>query len=261
MKVFLVLEETSFYQPDFVAKLLRNKAYTYVGAALVTKIPPKGNIEAYFKKHWYYLTIMEIFKLGIKTLVSIINNYFSFVKKDATFHSVSAVLKYYKVDYIEVHYDIHKEVYLDFIRSKEPDVIISSNPLIFKKKILSIPKICAINRHASLLPAYAGLLPVMHAYRQGEEYVGVTLHTMDTKIDGGTVLSQGKIKIQEGDTVDTLYQKCFDISADLCFQALEKIKSGHWQNGHIKSNIIPSYFAFPTKDQWSEFRKRKGKMI
>jgi len=40
------------------------KDHQYVGAALVKKVPAKHNIEKYMRTHWYYLTPMELLKLG-----------------------------------------------------------------------------------------------------------------------------------------------------------------------------------------------------
>lgn len=261
MKVFLVLEETSFYQPNFVAELLQNQAYQFVGAALVTKVPPKYSLGKYLQKNWHYLNMKEFirlvhtrFKLELKSRL--------IRKSQAKKHyNVASVLKAFDVDFVKVTYNINEEKYVNFIASKEPDVILSSNPLLFKSKILSLPKICCINRHSSLLPAYKGLLPVFHAYRKEEEYTGVTIHTMERKIDAGVILAQGKIKIEPSDTVTTLYQKCFDISAGLCFEALERIREGQVEDIMSQNEMKPSYYSFPTKEDWGDFRKRKGKFI
>ena len=64
----------------------------------------------------------------------------------------------------------------------------------FIKKILSIPKICSINRHAGLLPSYKSLWPIFHAYKNKEKYVGFSIHLMKEKIDDGKVISQQKVK-------------------------------------------------------------------
>ncbi len=226
MKVFLVLEETSFYQPTFVAELLQNQAYEFVGAALVTKVPPKYSLGKYLQKNWHYLNMKELIRLVNTRLKLELKS--RLIRKNQTkkHYNVASVLKAFTVDFVKVEYNINKEEYVKFIASKEPDVILSSNPLLFKSEILSIPKICCINRHSSILPGYKGLLPVFHAYRKGEEYTGVTIHTMEKKIDAGVILAQGKVNIEPGDTIDTLYQKCFQISARLCFEALERIRVG-----------------------------------
>jgi len=139
------------------------------------------------------------------------------------------------------------------------DVIISSNPLYFGKEILSIPSKCCINRHSALLPSYGGLWPVFQAFRSGEKYVGVSVHIMDKKIDAGCVLSYKKIEIGKGDSLADLYEKCFDISAELVCDALDKIRSANYASP--EEQFSPSYFSFPTKSHWVQFRKMNGRFI
>lgn len=257
MRVFLIIDETNFYHPEFAAELINNKEYEYVGAALVTK----SILMDYMQKNWHFLKFSELARLSLKQIELKAKDKLLSKKKRQAFYSVSSVLDYYGIDYFEVERDIHTEEYLNFIRSKAPDVIISSNSLILRKKLLSIPKICSINRHSSLLPAYGGIWPVFHAYRKGEEFVGVTIHTMESKVDEGIILAQRKIKIEPHDVVDSLYKKCFDVSAEACFEALEKIRSGKYKESHIPPVHTPSYYSFPTKADWMEFRAKNGKFI
>jgi hypothetical protein len=39
--IFFIIDETSFYHPDFLSDFLRKTTDTVVGIALVTKIPKK----------------------------------------------------------------------------------------------------------------------------------------------------------------------------------------------------------------------------
>lgn len=260
MNLFLIIDETRFYHPDFVADFLKKTKDLVVGAGLVTKIPDKNRIENYLVKNWSYLTISEITKLFYRKRYLALKDLFSERAFDKPFYSVKSVLEFFKIDYFDVEYDINKRFYLDKIIEKKPDVIISSNSLIFKNEILKrIPRICCINRHSALLPSYGGLWPVFQAYRNGEQYTGVTVHTMEAKIDTGTVLAQKQIKIGDTDTVADLYEKCFAISADVIIEALEKIKNNDFSSCEEKTT--PSYFSFPTKEHWIEFRAKGGKFI
>jgi len=261
MKVFLVLEETSFYQPNFVAELLQNKHYEFVGAALITKVPPKYSLDRYLRKHWYYLNTRELLRLVNIQVELELKKRLIQKSTNRDYYDTASVIKAFNLPFIKVEYNINKKEYIEFIASKSPDVILSSNPLILKEKILHIPKLGCINRHSSLLPGNKGLLPVFHSYRKGEAFTGVTIHTMEKEIDGGAILSQAKIKIEKSDTVFSLYQKCFDISAQLCFEALEKIRLGQLEGMTSQNETAPSYHSFPTKEEWQEFRKRKGKFI
>lgn len=257
MKVFLIIDETNFYHPNFVAELIRNDQYEFVGAALVTK----SILMDYMKKNWHFLKLSELVRLSLKQIELSAKDKLLPKKKNRPFYSVSAVFNHFGIEYFEVEKDIHKEEYLNFIKAKEPDVIISASSLILRKKLLNIPKIGCINRHTSLLPSYGGIWPVFHAYRKGEAFVGVTIHTMSEKVDDGIILVQKKIKIEPADSVDDLYKKSFDISAEACFEALEKLRARQLEELDESNQYAPSYYSFPTKEDWKEFREKKGKFV
>lgn len=259
MRIFLVTDETRFYHPNFVARLIEKTEDVVVGAALVTKIPGKNSLRKYVRKHWYYYKLIEILKLVLFDLIFAIKDYFHFEKAGNDFFSVKRVYQYYNIDYINVEYDINRKEYLNYIRGKEPDVILSSNSLIFKDDLLKIPKICCLNRHSGLLPSYGGLWPVFQAYRNGEQNLGVSVHIMGKSIDKGPVLAQELVKIEEADTISKLYTKCFNLSVKVVLRSLEKVRNKDFSD--CSKVNISSYYSFPTKEHWKEFRRRNGRFI
>jgi len=211
------------------------------------------------KSHWYYLRANELLKLGLLYIVLNIKCALGYLFNIGIFCSVRSVYKYFGIKYFEVEYDINQKKYINAIKYVKPDVIVSSNSLFFKEEILNIPTKCCINRHSSLLPSYGGLWPVFQACRNGEKFVGVSVHTMGNSIDNGIILGQKKISVKESDTVYKLYQKCFNISADVVLGALKRIKN----NDYVPKNTLysPSYFSFPKKVHWKEFRNRNKRFI
>jgi methionyl-tRNA formyltransferase len=258
MRIYIVIDEESFYHPRFLNKFLKNTEDSVVGCALVTKVPAKHNIETYLKTNWYFLKITEIIKLAYLKYRSKVLDSFGFHSKDR-FYSVKSVLKFFQINFIEVQNSINQKKYLDVIRKAKPDVIVSSNFLIFGEELLKIPSICCINRHSSLLPSYGGLWPVFQAYRAGEAFTGASVHIMGKKIDQGIVLTFRKIPIEKGISLASLYEHAFDISADILIEALDKIRSGDWSSQD--EGRIPSYYSFPRKEHWKQFRERGGRFI
>jgi methionyl-tRNA formyltransferase len=116
-----------------------------------------------------------------------------------------------------------------------------------------------VNRHSALLPAYGGLWPVFQAYRCNEQHVGVSVHVMGEKIDRGLVLAQHRIPVEETDTLFDLYRKCFAASSDVLLQALDKVRERNLTQ--CETDQAQSYFSFPTKEHWAEFRARGGRFI
>ncbi|MCK4534738.1 MAG: hypothetical protein KAT81_04345, partial [Syntrophobacterales bacterium] len=52
---------------------------------------------------------------------------------------------------------------------------------IFGTNILAVPKIACINCHPAKLPKYRGFWPILLAMINGDEPIGVTVHTMTKK--------------------------------------------------------------------------------
>ncbi len=258
MKIFLVIEEADFYQPNFVHDLLSNTRYTWVGAALVTKVKPRNSFQNYMAAHWYYLTLPELFRMATKKIRHELIRRRILPAPHGLFDSVRQALEHHSIPFFEAHYNINQPCYLDQIRALSPDIILSSNSLIFGTELLNLPPLGCINRHSALLPAYGGVWPVFQALRCGEEYVGVTVHRMSPQVDRGEILSRITIPTAH-DTVDALYQKCFSCSAQAVFTALENLQTPGFTA--LPPHCPPSYFSFPTRRHWQQFRRMRKRFI
>jgi phosphoribosylglycinamide formyltransferase-1 len=64
-----------------------------------------------------------------------------------------------------------------------------------------------INLHPSLLPKFPGLDAIGQALRSGESQTGCTVHYVTAAVDGGPILEQATVQIDEGETYDSLAQK------------------------------------------------------
>jgi methionyl-tRNA formyltransferase len=113
------------------------------------------------------------------------------------------------------------------IETHKPDIIVVvAFGHIIPKNILAIPKIAAINIHASLLPKYRGPAPIQWAIINGEPETGVTTMLMDEGLDTGDILLSSKIKIFSDDTSGTLHDRLANLSADVLIQTIERIETG-----------------------------------
>lgn len=193
-------------------------------------------------------------------LLSIKKIFFNYTKqifsKFNIFFSVKLVLLKFNIDFFEIEFDINKIKYLKKIYEINPDLIISSCSLIFYNKILSLPKFGCINRHSSLLPNNGGLYPIFHAISKGEQYSGITIHYMTSKIDQGKILAQKKI-LNRDNNLSKIYKDCFLKSSELILLAINNLENKRY----LKEKYKKSYNSFPNNDDWKAFRKNKGKFI
>jgi len=108
-----------------------------------------------------------------------------------------------------------------------PDIIITcAYGQIIPEELLKYPKYKCINVHGSLLPKLRGGAPIHHAIIDGESETGITIMYMDKKMDAGDIISQRKIKIENNDNLDTLYEKMSYLGRDLLMDTLESIIDG-----------------------------------
>lgn len=64
-----------------------------------------------------------------------------------------------------------------------------------------------INLHPSLLPSFPGLDGIGQALRRGVKITGCTVHYVTLDVDGGPILDQAAVRIEEADTGETLAAK------------------------------------------------------
>jgi phosphoribosylglycinamide formyltransferase 1 len=84
----------------------------------------------------------------------------------------------------------------------------------------------AINVHPSLLPAYPGIDAVGQALAAGASETGVTIHFLDEGIDSGPIILQETVRIEPGDTAETLYERIRTVEHRLLPEAVRLYLAG-----------------------------------
>jgi phosphoribosylglycinamide formyltransferase-1 len=64
-----------------------------------------------------------------------------------------------------------------------------------------------VNLHPSLLPSFPGLDAIGQAFRRGVKVTGCTVHLVSSEVDGGPILDQAVVRIDETDTLESLESK------------------------------------------------------
>ena len=106
-------------------------------------------------------------------------------------------------------YDSRADWDLDLRRqlsAHEPDVVVSAGFM----KILGPAVLAAypvLNTHPALLPSFAGAHGVRDALAHGVRVTGCTCHWVDDGVDTGPIVDQRAVRVETGDTVETLHER------------------------------------------------------
>lgn len=86
-----------------------------------------------------------------------------------------------------------------------------------------------INVHPSLLPAFPGLDAIGQALAHGARVTGVTVHLVDDQLDGGPILAQAPVPIEDDDTPTTLAARIHEVEHELYPQTVRRFLTEPWR--------------------------------
>lgn len=116
---------------------------------------------------------------------------------------------------------------MEKIMEIKPDLIVTAAfGQFLPTKLLNVPRLGAINVHASLLPKYRGGAPVHYALINGETETGVSIMYMEKKMDAGDIISQKSLPITRADDVGTLFDRLSLLGRDLLMETIPHIIDG-----------------------------------
>jgi methionyl-tRNA formyltransferase len=160
-------------------------------------------------------------------------------------YSIESLTKAYGIPCFKLRTLNDPEV-LRLVGKLNPDLVINQAQVILRKRFLEIPKIGTLNRHASLLPKYRGMMAPFWSLYHNERVSGVSIHFVDEQIDHGPIVIQKVVPVKRFDTFLGLLNRIFDITPDAMLEAIEKISRGNYQQ-----NLLPNddseatYFSKP----------------
>ena len=97
-----------------------------------------------------------------------------------------------------------------------PDLVVLAGFMrVLKPGFLSAFAGKIINLHPSLLPSFPGLDAIGQAWRRGVKLTGCTVHYVTSQVDGGPIIDQAAVRIEPGDTLETLTAKLHDAEHSL----------------------------------------------
>jgi len=80
-----------------------------------------------------------------------------------------------------------------------------------------------LNIHPSLLPRYPGLAPQRRALEAGDAESGCTVHRVDEGTDTGPTVLQKRVRIEPGDTEETLAARILEAEHEAYPEAINRV--------------------------------------
>jgi methionyl-tRNA formyltransferase len=111
---------------------------------------------------------------------------------------------------------------LELLKSLDFDYLVSNCwKYIVPEEYLHCANDISINMHRSLLPLYKGLKPIRRMLANNEKEGGLTVHEMTKDLDSGRILYQYKIKIEDFDNENSVFQKLYPIQYECMKKGIE----------------------------------------
>ena len=142
---------------------------------------------------------------------------------------------------------------LERIGAASPDLlVVVAYGQIIPRSVLSLPRLGAINVHASLLPRWRGAAPINRAILAGDWKTGVSIMKMDEQLDHGPVLAVRETPIAEGEDAATLTTRLAELGADLLVETLENFDSmTAVAQDHVQATVAPRLNKVEGELEWS----------
>ncbi len=104
--------------------------------------------------------------------------------------------------------------------------VVAAYGQILKAPFLAIPRLGAINIHASLLPRHRGAAPINYAILAGDTESGVSIFQIEPKLDAGPVWGMVSTPIGPKETAGQLEDRLSVLGAELVLQVVDQIEHG-----------------------------------
>lgn len=128
--------------------------------------------------------------------------------------------------------DINSEETAKGVKQVEPDLIIDHGTSLVKNHIIDLAPL-ALNLHWGLSPYYRGVMCTHQALLNWDtQNIGVTIHKLAKKIDGGDVLGQSRLEIEATDNIHRITSRLSWHGTEILIRVIRHMKEGKELNFH-----------------------------
>lgn len=132
-----------------------------------------------------------------------------------------------KAEGVPCFYERPEDVFESLYREEQPLLLISAiNERIIPEKVLEKETIRAVNLHQALLPAHPGRNAEAWAIYEQDEKSGITWHDVVKQVDGGGILIQKEIGLDESITAWQLFRKQIECAYEAYTEIFDALIDG-----------------------------------
>jgi len=118
--------------------------------------------------------------------------------------------------------------YVDAIKASGADLVVLAGFMrVIKDTFLNAFPRRIINLHPSLLPSFKGLNGIGQAFDYGVKVTGCTVHYVTGELDGGPIIDQQAVRIEDSDTLESLERKIHAAEHQLLPAVVKKLAEGN----------------------------------
>ncbi len=125
--------------------------------------------------------------------------------------------------------------------TEQPDLLLDHGTSIVKGHILDTAPL-ALNLHWGLSPYYRGTRCTEWALSNWDPYnIGVTIHKLAKRIDGGDILAQQRASVSIGDSAASINMQLTKLGTDLVIDIVERLKNGasfHYSTQDVSKGLL-----------------------
>jgi methionyl-tRNA formyltransferase len=113
---------------------------------------------------------------------------------------------------------------IDALTRVQPDVVVDHGTTLLREPVIeSVPLI--LNLHWGLSPYYRGVTCTDWALARWDPYsIGVTIHKISKRIDGGDIVVQGRANVEAHDTAHSINCQLTALGTDLVARSLARLQ-------------------------------------
>ena len=155
---------------------------------------------------------------------------------------------------IEVLNNINAEEGLARLVATAPDLVLSIRyGGILKDAAIAVARHGVLNLHSGLLPRYRGVMATFFAMLNGEDEIGMTLHSIcDAGIDTGDVIGTTRVALEPQHSYWWNVLQLYPAGVTLMLGAVEEISSGNTLDSQPQTED-GQYYSFPKPEQLQRF--------